>query len=128
MTWLRAPDVGRTEPGAIVVRGLHALASDPELAWEPFRPGVDIHRLYAWSTGQSAALLRYAAGVGLPPHRHAGTEQVLILSGTQTDANGTHHAGTMVVHPSGSVHSVRTETGCVVLAIWEQPVEFTSVR
>jgi anti-sigma factor ChrR (cupin superfamily) len=115
-----------TEPPAkaIVLPDLYAMIKSPELTWEPMRPGVEIHRLYRWQTGQSAALLRYAPGASLSAHRHVAFEHIFVLSGTQTDQNGTHHPGTLLIHPPGTRHSIVTQTGCTVLAIWEQPVVF----
>ena len=43
-----------------------ALTQD-ELPWEPFRPGVDIYRLYGdGQEGAAAALLRYQPGASVP--------------------------------------------------------------
>ncbi len=109
---------------SIVLSDLKALAVDPELPWEPFRPGVDIHRLYpAEPDGAAAALLRYQPGASVPYHRHTGFEHILVLSGSQTDANGTYPAGTLVVNPPGTRHTVSSPDGCIILAIWAKPVE-----
>jgi anti-sigma factor ChrR (cupin superfamily) len=94
-------------------------------AWEPFREGVSICRIYGNSKeGPSAALLKYEPGASLPPHRHVGYEHLIVLQGTQIDESGETHAGTLVVNPPGTTHRVRNEGPCVVLAIWERPVEF----
>lgn len=93
--------------------------------WQPFRAGVEIHRIYGdGERGASAALLRYAPGARVPHHRHAGLEQIIVLSGSQRDANGTYPAGSCVVHAEGTAHEVVSEDGCVVLAIWAAPVVF----
>jgi anti-sigma factor ChrR (cupin superfamily) len=94
------------------------------LPWKSFREGIEIHRLYQNADGGSAALLKYAPRTRLPRHTHVGWEHILILEGCQIDDIGMHHAGTLLVHAPGTSHSVRTETGCVVLAIWEKPVLF----
>ncbi|MDX2256612.1 MAG: cupin domain-containing protein [Pseudanabaenaceae cyanobacterium bins.39] len=94
-----------------------------DLPWQPFRPGVDMYSLYKDPVGSaSAALLRYAAGAKVPQHGHNGYEHILVLSGSQSDANGTYHKGTMVINPPHSSHQVSSEEGCVVLIIWEKPV------
>jgi anti-sigma factor ChrR (cupin superfamily) len=49
-------------------------------------------------------------------------EHILVLSGSQTDHNGEHQTGTLVINPPGTNHSVISEAGCIVLAIWEKPV------
>ena len=101
-----------------------ALSSDRrDLQWEPFREGVDIAWLYRnGEHGPASAYLRYAPGARVPLHLHAGYEHVLILEGSQSDKNGRHHAGTLVIGPPGTSHEVRSEEGCLVLIIWERPV------
>jgi len=91
------------------------------LPFEPFREGVEIHHL---RTGAPAvALLRYAPGARVPRHRHAGLETILVLDGAQSDERGHYAAGTFVLNPEGSVHSVWSDEGCTVLIQWERPVE-----
>jgi anti-sigma factor ChrR (cupin superfamily) len=93
-------------------------------AWEPFREGVEIARLYGGaSEGPAMALLRYAPGARVPKHLHRGLEHILVLSGAQRDEGGEHRVGSLLVHGPGTTHSVTSEQGCVVLAIWERPVE-----
>jgi len=97
-----------------------------EIAWEPFRTGIEIHRLYGeMGVGRAAALLRYAPGASLPVHRHAGFEQILVLQGAQVDDRGRYGKGSLVVNPPGSQHAVTSPEGCIVLVTWELPVEFT---
>jgi anti-sigma factor ChrR (cupin superfamily) len=94
-------------------------------AWEPFRPGVDIARLYGdGQRGPAAALLRYAPGAHVPPHDHTGFEHIIVLSGSQRDERGTYPAGSCLIHAEGTAHSVMSEEGCVVLALWYAPVAF----
>jgi anti-sigma factor ChrR (cupin superfamily) len=121
---LAPPAAAAAAPRPLVLADLYAVAADPNLAWDRLAPGVDIHRLYQWPAGQSAALLRYAPGARMLRHRHVGTEQILVLSGSQSDGDGDYAAGTLVVHPPGTCHAIRSDGGCVVLAIWERPVEF----
>jgi anti-sigma factor ChrR (cupin superfamily) len=96
------------------------------ISWQPFRDGVEIHRLYGDGVaGPTAALLRYRAEGKVPLHEHAGYEHIIVLSGSQRDQNGTAHAGTLTINPPGTRHSVVSEAGCIVLAIYEKPVRFT---
>ena len=96
-----------------------------DFPWQPFRRGVHIYRIYGSATeGPSAALLKYEPGASLPPHRHVGYEHLIVLQGSQIDESGETHAGTLVVNPPGTTHRVRNDGPCVVLAIWERPVEF----
>lgn len=110
----------------LVVPNLMAIARGEQPAdWRPFRAGVEILPLQGvGGPGAAAALLRYEAGAGAPAHRHEGHEHILVLSGSQRDERGTYHAGAFVVNPPGTVHSVTSDDGCVVLIVWERPVAF----
>jgi anti-sigma factor ChrR (cupin superfamily) len=92
--------------------------------WEPFREGVEIHRLYLEEGGSSAVLLRYQKGASIPAHEHHGYEHIFVIQGSQTDSRGTHREGSMVINPPGTHHVVRSPEGCIVLVIWERPVVF----
>ena len=96
-----------------------------ELAWQPFRPGIEIFRLYGDGvSGPSAALLRYESGARLPEHAHVAHEHIVILSGSQQDEHGVYRAGTVLIHEPDTHHRVSSEHGCVALAIWNAPVQF----
>lgn len=113
----------------MILHNLFSLAEYPErLTWEPFRPGVTICRLYdEGQQGSSAALLKYDPGATVPAHSHTGYEHILVLSGAQSDYQGTHKAGTLVINLPNSSHQVASEEGCIVLAIWERPVIITEI-
>ena len=92
------------------------------LTFEPFREGVEIAPIV---TGEPAiALLRYAPGSGVPMHRHRGLETILVLEGVQSDERGDYPAGSLMLNPEGSEHSVWSDPGCVVLIQWTKAVEF----
>jgi anti-sigma factor ChrR (cupin superfamily) len=96
-----------------------------DIPWTKFRDGVDIHRLYGDGlSGPTAALIRFHQAARVPMHMHGGWEHILVLAGSQTDQNGTIGAGTLRIHPPGTYHSVVSEAGCIVLAIYEKPVTF----
>lgn len=99
---------------------LNIAARADEIAWEAFGTGTDIYRIYNNGTA-AAALIRYQPGAKVPHHQHTGFEHIIVLSGSQVDANGEHKAGTLVVNPPESSHSVASENGCIVLVIWEKP-------
>ena len=96
-----------------------------DAAWTKLYEGVDICRLYGDSqSGPSGALLRYAPNARVPLHEHDGQERIFVLAGSQQDESGVYPAGTMVVNPSRSRHSVRAPEGCLALVMWEAPVTF----
>ena len=97
-----------------------------QISWQPFRAGVEIYQLYQNEQGAAAALLRYQPQATVPKHDHLGFEHIFVLSGSQIDQNGEHQAGTLVVKPPRSNHTVTSEFGCIVLAIWEKPVSIWS--
>ena len=122
------PDPAPTYP-RVELKDLFRIAENADsISWQPFRDGVEIHRLYGDGVaGPTAALLRYRAEGKVPLHEHAGYEHIIVLSGAQRDQNGTAHAGTLTINPPGTRHSVVSEAGCIVLAIYEKPVRFTAV-
>lgn len=96
-----------------------------KLPWKPFREGVDIYRLYGDGiTGPSAALIRARPGGRVPMHEHTGYEHIFVLSGSQVDENSRAETGSLIVNPPGSVHSILSENGCIVLAIYEKPIRW----
>jgi anti-sigma factor ChrR (cupin superfamily) len=111
----------------IVLRNLFGRERDlVNVDWQPFRPGIEIVRLYGDGTsGPSAALLRYAPGARLAAHSHVAYEHIVVLSGSQRDERGVYPEGTCLIHGPETAHAVASEEGCVVLAIWNAPVSFT---
>ena len=98
---------------------------DMQYNWQPFRQGVEICRLYGdENQGPAAALLKYAPGAQVPLHRHTGYEHIMVLSGSQYDDHAKYGEGTLIISKPGSCHSVASADGCIVLAIWNSPVEF----
>jgi anti-sigma factor ChrR (cupin superfamily) len=109
----------------LVFSSLLARAQAQDLAWRPFRPGVDIVTLYGVvGETRAAALLRYEAGAVIPRHDHSGLEHILVLQGSQEDDRGVYPMGTLVVRGTGMSHTVKSPEGCVVLAMWDAPVTF----
>jgi anti-sigma factor ChrR (cupin superfamily) len=94
-----------------------------DFAFEHFRDGITVCWLLKGSDAEpSAAILRYQPGAAVPLHRHAGLETITVLEGMQSDENGDYEAGTVVLNPVGTEHSVWTKDGCVVLIHWALPV------
>ena len=96
-----------------------------KLQWKPFLDGVEMYRLYGNAeSGPSAALLRFKPGGRVPLHEHTGFEHIFVISGEQVDENSRAETGMLIINPPGTVHSVLSESGCIVLAIYEKPVRF----
>lgn len=96
-----------------------------EVPWQPFKDGLEIYRLYGdGETGPSASLIRFLKAGKVPLHTHTGFEHILILAGVERDQNSAATPGTLLINPPGTSHSVVGEAGCIVLAIYEKPVEF----
>jgi anti-sigma factor ChrR (cupin superfamily) len=103
----------------------HISDRQDEIRWTPYKKGVEIFRLYGDGiTGPTAALLRYREAGEVPMHEHPGYEHIFVLAGSQADENGTFNAGCVVINPPGTRHRVRSDAGCIVLAIYEKPVRF----
>jgi anti-sigma factor ChrR (cupin superfamily) len=99
--------------------------TDPDFAWQPFRPGVGIHRLLGdGSRGAAVAMLKYEPGASIPRHEHRGIETILVLEGSQFDEAGSYGVGSVRTNPVGTNHDVHSPEGCVVLIVWEEPVVF----
>jgi anti-sigma factor ChrR (cupin superfamily) len=75
--------------------------------------GLEVLPLHAFGS-EHVALVRWAPGTVFQPHRHAGGEEIFVLDGVFQDERGTYPAGSWLRHPSGSVHSPWSETGCTI--------------
>lgn len=94
-----------------------------DIPWEPLQPGVDIHRLYGdGREGPTAALIRFREAGQVSLHEHPGYEHILVLTGSQRDQNTVAGAGTLMINPPGTAHTVTSDSGCIVLAIYEKAV------
>ena len=121
--------------GANIFAGLLDIARiEDSLPWisynQPGREGVEIVSLYDPSDtgpgGPAAALVRYRPGATVKRHLHPGYELIFVLRGELINDAGCHPAGTLEICPPGSTHALGSETGCVFLVVWEQPVEVVS--
>ena len=92
--------------------------------WEDLRPGVEVQFLHRALGEPIAALLRYQPGATVPVHRHTGVEFIYVLQGSQRDADGVYAAGSFKVNLPGTAHDLISDDGCVVLIVWQSPVEF----
>ncbi len=58
------------------------------------------------------SIVRFEPGSHFDEHGHPGGEEILVLSGTFSDASGDAPAGSYVRNPRGWVHAPWTEAGC----------------
>jgi len=121
---------------SIIFAGLLGnLAELNALPWVPYsadeRRNVEIVRLYdtrnATPQGPAAALLKYHPGARVARHMHPGYELILVLDGVLNNDMGAHPAGTLEVCPPGSTHALWSDSGCIFLVVWEQPVVVQAV-
>lgn len=109
----------------MVLSNILSLQNNPEaLNWKKFRKGIEICPIYSDESGCSAAFLKYTPGSAIPLHQHTGYEHILVLSGAQSDEKQLYRKGDLIISPPGSSHAIKSDTGCIVLAIWEKPVSF----
>jgi anti-sigma factor ChrR (cupin superfamily) len=96
-----------------------------EIPWQPFVNGAEIHRLYGdGKKGPTAVLIRFREEGRVPVHLHEGYEHIFILAGEQRDQNAIRSRGAFTINPPGTVHSVCSKAGTIVLVIYEKPVVF----
>lgn len=75
--------------------------------------GVRVLPLHAFGTEQ-VALMQWAPGTRLLPHRHSGGQEILVLDGGFEDEWGTYAKGTWIRNPSGSQHTPFSPSGCLI--------------
>ena len=96
---------------------LSILATDGE--WQELIPGVTMKQLYVdQTTGLATSLVRMLPGTALPPHAHAGVEQLFIIEG-DCRVRG-EHLGPGDYHraEAGSIHETTyTVDGTVFLLV-----------
>lgn len=74
-------------------------------------------------TGESTALVRFAAGARFPAHNHPAGEEVFVLEGEVLIGRDRLKAGDYLYTPPNGAHAASSEHGCVFLVTLPQPVE-----
>lgn len=127
-TYLRNPPgschAPRSDNGCLLFVKLNMF---PEHDHETFRldtcnaswqPGMDRQTstlpLHGFGLEQTM-LVRWTHDTCLTSHQHEGGEEVLVLSGDFSDAQGTYGQGTWIRYPAGSHHQPATKGGCLML-------------
>jgi len=100
-----------------------------------------IHRIGPWykmmgsmwsatinlGTEAAANLIYMDRAATLPEHTHKGTEIQLVVSGSFTDEYGTYSNGDLLVLDHTHQHAPHTaDKDCLILAVMEGPLQFTS--
>lgn len=87
-------------------------------------PGVRLHFLESFEDGSARVLIALDPGVGYPPHRHNGVEEVFVVRGSYRDAAGVYEAGSFQRNAAGTAHHpVAGEHGALLLAWAEAGIE-----
>lgn len=101
---------GRPEPPRVVFGA--------ELAWQASpSPLVWRKRLYHSGppeAGTVTSIVRYDAGARFHAHPHPLGEEIVVLSGTFSDARGDFGAGSYMLNPEGFSHAPFSVEGCLL--------------
>lgn len=103
-----------TLPASVTPQDHHWIAS-PQAGVERImldRVGAEVAR--------ATSLVRYAPGSAFAAHRHAGGEEILVLSGVFSDEHGDYPAGWYLRNPPGSAHSPHSVPGAVIFVKLQQ--------
>lgn len=101
-----------SKEGCVILVKLHQFQHDDstrlaiktnEAEWHEVQPGLQVLLLHEFRSEQ-VALVRQATSVPGIAHEHPGGEEIYVIEGELTDADGTYHAGTWLRRPPGSKH------------------------
>ena len=95
------------------------IVDSSSVPWQP-SPAPGVWRKRLWhvgpaETGRVTSLVRFDPGAGFPAHGHPDGEEIFVLTGVFSDADGDYPAGTYVLNPDGSRHAPRSAEGCTIL-------------
>ena len=82
--------------------------------WLPGMGGLQVMPLHEFDTAHTA-LVKWPAGEVFQPHRHAGGEEILVLSGTFCDEHGKYPEYSWIRSPHMSQHHPYVEQETVIL-------------
>jgi anti-sigma factor ChrR (cupin superfamily) len=69
---------------------------------------------------RATSIVRYAPRSYFPQHTHPGGEEILVLSGTFSEGDKHHPAGSYLRNPPGSVHQPYSEEGAIIFVkLWQ---------
>jgi len=88
-----------------------------QLVWQDSPSQLVQRRLLARDGGEVAratSIVRYAPGARFAEHVHELGEEILVLSGTFSDATGDYGPGSYIKNPPGSSHAPFSLDGCTL--------------
>jgi anti-sigma factor ChrR (cupin superfamily) len=93
--------------------------------WQPTStPGVTFQSLrYDRETKAGAVLIKMEPGTSYPAHEHTKGEDVFIVEGELIVGKERFPKGTYLYSPPGSVHTPRTEKGCVLFSTFPGKID-----
>ena len=113
----------------LFLEGLQGVLSVAEINFEPLQAGSRSNADIFWlfrpeeARGSAAALIRYHPGGKAPLHLHTSFELIYMLEGEMITTQGKVKKNDLILLPPGSQHASRSETGCIALILWNQPVQ-----
>ncbi len=102
-----------SENGCTLLVKLHQFSSGDQqqvrintrrTTWLPGQGGLEVMPLHSFESEQ-VALVRWPAGERFLPHRHAGGEEIYVISGEFCDELGRYPAGSWIRSPHMSLHN-----------------------
>lgn len=90
------------------------------------QPGVERVRLdrVGGERARATSIVRYSAGASFSPNQHPGGEEILVLSGTFADDEGSYPTGSYLRNPPGSSHAPSSPEGTVIFVkLWQMPAD-----
>lgn len=93
----------------------HIAVKSQDIVWQPHPvPGVAIATLHVDPVNREmVGLLKAAAGVHYPLHRHAGVEEIFMVEGDLVIGEEVYSSGDYIRSSPGSVHAPETRGGCM---------------
>jgi quercetin dioxygenase-like cupin family protein len=114
---------------ALLRENMQGMLAGSEIRFEPMQAGARSQSEICWlfrpeeANGSGAALIRYQPGGSAPCHLHTSFELIYMLEGEMITTQGTVRKNDLILLPPGSQHASRSETGCLALIVWNQPVQ-----
>jgi anti-sigma factor ChrR (cupin superfamily) len=104
---------------------VRAVVTPDDYQWSPApQPGVERVMLdrKGDEKARATSLVSYAPGSVFPSHPHPGGEEILVLDGTFSDADGDYPAGWYLRNPPGSQHAPFSAAGTLLFVkLWQMP-------